>query len=91
MFTRCARSPLIAASLASLLIRANVCAGSPRQLRNRRVAQCVAAGVAWPELNAANESAIHLRGAGGNIVDRAVYADRCEFWDGLGYEWVLNP
>ena len=42
-------------------------------------------------MNAANESAIHLRGAGGNIVDRAVYADRCEFWDGLGYEWVLNP
>ena len=51
----------------------------------------VAAGVAWPELNAANESAIHLRGAGGNVVDHAVYADRCEFWDGLGYEWVLNP
>ena len=49
-----------------------------------------AGGLVWPEWNA-SEAAMHLRGAGGNVVDRAVLRDRCEFWDGLGYEWVLNP
>ena len=45
--------------------------------------------LAWPKLEAKNESMIRFM-TPGNVVDVASDRSKCALWDSLGYEWVLR-
>jgi acetylcholinesterase/cholinesterase len=45
--------------------------------------------LAWPKLEAKNESMIRFM-TPGNVVDVASDRNKCALWDSLGYEWVLR-
>jgi carboxylesterase type B len=52
-----------------------------------RVGEPEDSALAWPEYESGSEEA--LRFGTPNTVDKARYRSKCNFWDELGYKWIL--
>ena len=61
--------------------------GDPGSAPTGELAPAGEAELAWPEFDNVTEKA--LRFGIPNTVDQAEYRAKCQFWDDLGYKWVL--
>ena len=43
----------------------------------------------WPALDASREAAMRFSTEPGLSLDEARYREKCELWDGIGYDWAL--